>query len=175
MLDRRVAAALGIGAVLATTIAGQHWAQAGTPLVASYPLSQVWPTAVRFLRVDRRLTVREKDQEAGYILFDYPEGGRTYQGALEMLATTDSDGRPATKILLSLPDLARHHEIALVDRLAAKLRDELGTPAPPPRRAPAGGDRDKARDKDAKENETKDKQRGAPDGGGIPRAPTVTP
>ena len=37
-----------------------------------YPTADVWPAAVRFLRVDRDYQLKEKDEAAGYILFDIP-------------------------------------------------------------------------------------------------------
>src|SRR5437762_14268097 len=54
-----------------------------------YPSNGVWTAAVRYLRVDRGLPIREKDESAGYVLFDYADGGKTYHGALELLASTD--------------------------------------------------------------------------------------
>lgn len=107
--------------------------------VLSYPLADVWPTAVRFVRVDRGFTVREKDEESGYILFDMVEGGKTYKASLELIRALDDQGRDATRAVFSIPDLPRHYEIALLDKLAAKVRDERGSPAPapPPRKPPS--------------------------------------
>jgi hypothetical protein len=122
-------------------------AGARTTQTVPYAPSDVWATAVRFLRVDRSYPIREKDESAGYVLFEYPERGRSFRGALELVATTDGDGRAATQIVVSLPDLPRHYEIALVDKLAAKMREERGAPPPPPprRRPPVdAGDGSKA-------------------------------
>ncbi len=172
MIGRRaVAAAAGL-ALAAVVTAREREAAARTAVVVSYAPDDVWPAVVRFLRVDRGLPVREKDRDAGYVLFDYPDGGRTYRGALELVATTDAEGRAATQIVLSLGDLPRHHEIALCDRLVAKLREERGTPPPPPaKRAPAadGKSDDKSKGKD------KDGEKAARPDAGLPRAPTVTP
>ena len=136
-------------------------AHARSTLVLPYGPSDAWATAVRFLRVDRGYPIREKDEPAAYILFDYVDGPRSYRSALELVPVTDSDGRLCTQVVLSIPDLPRHYETALLDRLAAKIRAERGVPPPVPRRRPPppdSGDRDK------------DKRPPAPDGG-LPRAP----
>ncbi len=41
----------------------------------AYPRDQVWPTAVRFLVVDERVKVLEKDADAGYVLFELRDEG----------------------------------------------------------------------------------------------------
>ena len=53
--------------------------------------------------------------------------------------------------MFSLPDLPRHFEQMLLDKLTAKVKDERGTPAPVPRKRPP--------------------ERNAPDAG-LPRPPT---
>ncbi|HVH97373.1 MAG TPA: hypothetical protein VM869_01630, partial [Enhygromyxa sp.] len=35
--------------------------------VLSYPFEQVWPTAIRYLRIDRGYKVTDRDEEAGYM------------------------------------------------------------------------------------------------------------
>ena len=102
-----------------------------------YSIADVWPSAVRFLRIDRNCVIREKDEAAGYILFDYPEGQKPHKGSLELIRTSDTDGRDITRIAASLPDLPRYIEQLLIDKLSAKLREDHGSPAPPPPRKPA--------------------------------------
>ena len=72
-------------------------AHARSSVVVPYTIAEVWPAAIRFLRVDRNYRVREKDEPAGYVLFDLPENKRTYRAALEMVKTTDDEGRVATQ------------------------------------------------------------------------------
>jgi hypothetical protein len=100
--------------------------------IASYPITSVWPAAVRFLRVDRAFPVREKDEDAGYVLFDYTDGPKPCKGSLELIRATDREGRDATRIAVSIPDLPRRYEQMLLDKFVAKLRDDHGPPAPPP-------------------------------------------
>ena len=105
--------------------------------VVPYPQGEVWPTAIRFLRIDRGASIREKDVDSGYVLFDLPEGGKSWKGSLELVRVTDGEGREASKVVVSIPDLPRHFEGVLLDKLAIKLKDEYGSPAAPPPRKPA--------------------------------------
>lgn len=107
----------------------------------SYAIDEVWPTAVRFLRIDRNCPIREKDEASGYILFDYPDGAKTYKGSLELIRSAEPDGRVVTKVAIALPDLPRHFEQMLLEKLTAKLREERGSPPARPPRAPEGESR----------------------------------
>jgi hypothetical protein len=150
---RRIwAARLGGAAVLALAAAGP--ALGRTSEVLPYPSADVWPTAVRFLRIDRGATIREKDPESGYVLFEIAEANKIWKGSLELARAVDGEGREATRVVITLVDLPRHYEITLLDKLGLKVREEYGSPAPPPpRRDPA--------DRPAR-----------PDAGAPPRAPT---
>lgn len=112
-------------------------AEARTARIYSYPLEQVWPAALRFLRLDEGGTIVEKDAEAGYVVFELaPEGHDEPKsrivGTLELARTQDDDGRQATKALLHLRNRPSYREQAMLERLARKLLDELGDPADPP-------------------------------------------
>ena len=111
-------------------------AEARSVSTVPYPMADVWPTAVRFLRIDRNCVIREKDETAGYILFDYPEGQKLHKGSLELIRTSDGDGRDITRVVATLPDLPHYLEQLLLDKLAAKLREDHGSPAPAPPRKP---------------------------------------
>ncbi len=120
------------------------WAKSNS--VAPYPPTNVWSSAVRFLRVDRGYAIREKDEATGYLMFDVVDGQRTNRGSLELVPTTEA-GRPATRMIFSLPDLPHHWEQMLLDKLTAKLRDDHGEPlpAPPPAKKPTPEDDKKAK------------------------------
>ncbi|HEX7499335.1 MAG TPA: hypothetical protein VF524_03430 [Polyangia bacterium] len=105
-----------------------------TIAIAPYPITSVWPAAVRFLRVDRGFPVREKDESASYVLFDYTDGPKPCKGSLELIATTDPEGREATRIAISIPDMPRRYEQMFLDKFVAKLHEDQGPPAPPPRK-----------------------------------------
>lgn len=129
--------------------------------VLPYAISDVWPTVIRFVRIDRGYTMKERDEEAGYVMFELHEGQRTYRGSFELVRTRDSEGRDATRVLLTLPDMPRHWEQTLLEKLTAKMKDEHGVPPPAPRRLPA-------------ERPT-DKNRPRPDAGTAPAEPRPRP
>jgi hypothetical protein len=137
------------GVTLALTIAigvVPAAALARSALVVPYPIADVWPATVRFLRVDHDYPIKEKDEPAGYLLFELSENRRAYRAALELVRTVDSDGRAATQIVCTIGDLPRRYEVTMLDKLSAKIRDERGTPAPPPRKAPPAPAPDKKPD-----------------------------
>jgi len=109
----------GASAAAAILLSGP--AEARTMELVSYSIAEVWPASVRFLRVDRSFPIHEKDESAGYVLFDYTDG------------PTDSEGRDSTRMVVTIPDLPKRYERMLIDKLASRLRDDLGPPAPPPR------------------------------------------
>src|SRR5215207_11630576 len=87
-----------LAAVLVLLVPGG--AQARSTSLVSYPQNEVWPTAIRFLRIDRGATIREKDLDSGYVLFDLPEGGKNWKGSLELVRTADPDGRDSTRVVV---------------------------------------------------------------------------
>ncbi len=129
---------LACAATAAAFVAGVAPVLARSGAILPYPAAEVWSSAVRFVRVDRGYVIREKDEGSGYILFDAAEGPKATKGALEIIATRDAEGREATRAVFSLPDLPRHYEIMLLDKLAAKVKEERGSPAPPPSRKTPG-------------------------------------
>lgn len=104
--------------------------------VLSYPAQEVWPAAIRYLRVDRGYAVVDRDQEAGFILFDFPVSSREDsprgRGSIEFIATEDVSGRPSVKLSVSTDAGPTHLPHAIAEGLAAKLLAERGPPAAPP-------------------------------------------
>jgi hypothetical protein len=97
----------------------------------AYPRDQAWPAAVRFLVVDERLKITDKDAEAGYALFELRDEGKTFRGSLEVIATI-VDGRPVVRFVVAIEDRPSWVEIGMLNRLERKLRVELGSPTPAP-------------------------------------------
>ena len=111
-------------------------------LLVSYPYESVWPAAVRFVRVDHGWKIVEQDKESGFLRFELIEEKKTHTASLELVRTTDAEGRAAVRMQLSTADLARFQEAPILDALARKLRDELGPPPAPKKPAepsPDGG------------------------------------
>jgi len=160
---RSPATALLAIALGAAAIFPPRAAHARSTSALPYPTTDVWAAAVRFLRVDRSFPIRERDEKAGYVLFDYFEGNKTFHASLELVAVTDEDGRATTEVVLSVPDLPQRYELLLLAELGSKVRQERGPPPPPrPRPAPAEAPKDKDVPRPHAE----------PDAG-LPRAPTI--
>lgn len=131
---RRGLATLAVAIAVTAGIASP--ASARSDKTFAYPRDQVWPTAVRFLVVDERVKVTEKDAEAGYVLFELRDDGKLFRGSLEVM-TVVRDGRTLVRFVLQIEDRPSWLEIAMLARLETKLRAELGSPSPPPSPKPA--------------------------------------
>jgi hypothetical protein len=104
----------------------------------AWELARVFPTAVRFLRIDEGVTLVEKDLEAGYVLFDLKEEGKVFRGALE-LVPFEKDGRQSVRLILRIDDRPEYVEVGMLERLERKLRSDHGAPSrkePPKKEAP---------------------------------------
>ncbi|MBI4508189.1 MAG: hypothetical protein HY698_01050 [Deltaproteobacteria bacterium] len=106
---------------------------------SEHPYDQVWPAALRFLRLDERCKIVERDGEAGYILFELTDRKKVFTGAMELVRVKDDKGRAFTKLIVNIPDRPVYSEEGLLSRLEQKLRDEIG---PPPRPKTAGESRE---------------------------------
>ncbi len=130
-----------LAAVLLTTPAP---ALAKAETTTQYPYEQVWPAAVRFVRIDAGFEILDKDAEAGYILFRVSEQGKQFRGALELVRIRDDRDRPAVKLILHIEDRPSYMERGLIERLEQKLREQLGPlrPRPQPKQPPAKPEQD---------------------------------
>jgi hypothetical protein len=91
----------------------------------SLTYEDVYPAAVRFLRIDAGLKIIEKDAETGYVLFELAEEGKTFRGALELVRIKDSEGQPAVRLIIRVDDRPTYTETGLLNRLVFKLQKEL--------------------------------------------------
>jgi hypothetical protein len=142
-------------------VAEPRASELGESRVMPYPMEQVWPTAVRYLRVDRGYEIVDRDPDAGFILFDFPIGpdDRKGRGSVELFATKDASGRASASVSVTTDGGPMHLPHAILEGLGDKLRRERGQPAPPPRTAPDAP----PPDEDGKPNQKpKDKPKGRP-------------
>lgn len=152
-------------AAIALTVGVGGVAAARSDKTFAYPREAVWPTAVRFLVVDEKLKITERDAEAGYAIFELREEGKTFRGSLEVMSVT-VEGRTVTRFVIQIADRPSWMELAMLQRLEAKLRAEHGAPAPAPSKRPSGdGEPGKDRPHDAPKDKPTD---------GKPLAPPVT-
>ncbi len=113
-----------------SSMAAPAWAR--SEKTEPFDAAQIFPTAVRFLRIDANVKIVEKDADAGYVLFDLTEDKHVFRGALE-LVKTEVDGREAVRLVLRIDDRPEYEEELILEKLDAKIRSELGHPkkAPP--------------------------------------------
>lgn len=129
-----VAVGAGVASAAALSLITRE-ADARAAFESAYTMDQTFNAALRLVRVDRGYRVTEKDQGAGYVLFEYKShesGDRVSAGSIEMVP---SGG--VIKVLIQIQQMPRYHEQVLADALERKLREEYG--APPPRKPSGDG------------------------------------
>ena len=102
---------------------------AGTERELTYKQTQVWRSAVRFLRVDQGFKIIEKDKSTGYILFKYQDSGRTYQASMEIVPTVKQQ-RKVVLVKMNISSMPSYITAVLFDKFSRKLKNEYGTPPP---------------------------------------------
>jgi len=152
--------------IVATCLAIPAVGWARSTVRVSHARSDVWAATVRLLRVNNNFPIREKDESAGYVLFDFVEAGKSYRGSFEFVATIDASGTPLTEVIVTIADLPRRFETQLLDRLTQKVREERGAPAPKPPRVLPSASRDTEGDKESGAS------KGGPDAG-LPSLPRL--
>ena len=123
---------LGSVLILALALLVPSFSSARRSDVHAYRYEQLWRSVVRLVRVDYGFTVRDRDEEVGYLLFDYMDSGRSHPASFELVRVQE-DGREQVRVALSIPAMPSYVERMLLDRLQRKLRDEYGQPLPAPR------------------------------------------
>src|SRR5262245_43056650 len=131
-MRRGIAALVLIGATLAPAAP----ASARVTEQYAYSYDQLWRSAVRLIAVDFRFRITDRDPEIGYLLFQYREQGRDYDGSLELVRTRDRRGQDQVRIALQIQAMPTYVERMMIDRLSRKLGEDYGAPPPPPRPAP---------------------------------------
>lgn len=118
----------------AMTVCLPSLVQARKDTEVRYRFDQVWGATVRLVRVDYRFPIRDRDEEVGYLLFEYKDGNRSYPGSFELIQTR-VHGEDRVRIQLTIPAMPGYIERMMLDKLEKKLEDDYGEP-PPPRREP---------------------------------------
>lgn len=126
-----------LGAAIAVATAalalGNDEARAKTNYESNYGFDRTWNAGTRLVRVDLGFKLVEKDEGAGYLLFDYksPESGKnSVPGSMEFVRSKETG---AVKVIVQIPKMPGYHEQVLIDELTRKLRSEYGeAPRTPP-------------------------------------------
>jgi hypothetical protein len=126
--------AIGFTLALATPLFVGSEASAKSSYESAYGFDRTWNAGMRLVRVELGLKISEKDEGAGYLLFDYmsPESGKkAVPGSMEFIRSKDTG---TVRVVVQIAQMPGYHEQVLVDSLARKLRNEYGDP---PKKAPA--------------------------------------
>lgn len=146
--------ALTLWAYGLTTVAARAALAQPTERLA-YSQQQVYSAAVRYLRIDLRYEITERDPEAAYLLFEYQPLGQkgTRFGAVEIVKL-----QQGVRLAVRMPDQPSYQEAMLRDGLVKKLRSDYGEMAPSkPDKAADAPSTDDAPSKGNKEPEKKPK------------------
>lgn len=132
-LLRGSAVGCGAGVLVATAIVltGPD-ASAKSSFDSAYGFDRTWNAALRMVRVDMNMKITEKDEQSGYLLFEYKsqESAKPSSGSMEFIRGKEAE---SVHVVVQLPQMPKYHEQVLVDDLARKLRNEYGEA---PRRRP---------------------------------------
>ena len=120
-------------AIILATLAPASLVDARAENTYRYPFEQLWGTAVRMLRVDYGFTIRDRDRDVGYVLFDYQDSGRSVPGSVEFIRV-QQEGRAEIRVSFQVPAMPSYISRMLIDRLSRKLRADFGEQPRPPRR-----------------------------------------
>jgi hypothetical protein len=103
-------------------------ADAKSTYESPYGYDRTWNAALRLVRVDNGWKITEKDDQNGYLLFDYlpPNAKKTTPGTLELVRGQDGDA--PVSVLVQLPEMPHAHEQVMLDSLRDKMRHEYGDP-----------------------------------------------
>ena len=96
----------------------------------TYKESIVWRCAVRFVRVDLRYKIVEKDKDTGYLLFEYLDGEKIYNGSIEILPVVQNNQK-FVRVQVRIENQPSYVESLLYNKLARKLKSEYGAPPAP--------------------------------------------
>ncbi|MEM7605899.1 MAG: hypothetical protein AAF411_11135 [Myxococcota bacterium] len=118
----------------------------------SYRYDQLWRSIVRLVRVDYGFNVRDRDEDIGYVIFDYVDGGRSYPASIELVRTREA-GNEQVRVTVNVPAMPSYVERMILDRLTRKLREEYGQPVVTPVARPTPAESEDEDDEDAGEDD----------------------
>jgi hypothetical protein len=127
---------LACGVAGAIVFTGQP-AEAETTYESTYGFDRTWNAALRMVRVDMGLKVTEKDDQSGYLMFEYrsSDSKKASNGSMEFVRSKEPDA--PVRLVIQLPQMPRYHEQVMLDTLVRKMRNEYGdAPQPKPKQPP---------------------------------------
>ncbi len=143
-----------LGSLLAgVTLAVPGAAHAKQSQNYQYRFSQVWSGTFRLVRVDMECKVTDRDDELGFLMFQYSDGERTFPGSIQLVPVHE-EGKDQIRVEIQIPSQPNYVEIMVLDKLRKKLMDEYGEPVDVP---PPSADKDKNKDGNDAPKDDKDK------------------
>lgn len=121
---RRLLLALAITTAAWSTTASVAEARYSGEITYSY--EQTWQAAVRMIRVDLQCPITDRDEELGFVLFEYRNAGRSFPGSLEVVRTTDARGVEHVRVTVQVNAMPSYVERMVFERLTRKLREDFG-------------------------------------------------
>jgi len=128
--------ALACGTAGAIVLTG-HEAAAESSYESPYGFDRTWNAALRMVRVDLGLKITEKDDQSGYLMFEYhssESGKKGSNGSMEFVRPREPDA--PVRVVIQLPQMPRYHEQVMLDSLVRKMHTEYGDPPRPKAKAP---------------------------------------
>jgi hypothetical protein len=132
-----LSALLACGTAGAIVLTGQP-AAAQSSYESPYGFDRTWNAALRMVRVDLGLKITEKDDQNGYLMFEYhssESGKKGSSGSMEFVRPPEPDA--PVRVVIQLPQMPRYHEQVMLDSLVRKMHAEYGDPPQPKPRPPA--------------------------------------
>ena len=131
---RGAAATAVLSTALACATAGAivltgHTAEAESSYESGYGFDRTWNAALRMVRVDLGLKVTEKDDQNGYLMFEYrssESGKKVSGGSMEFVRPHEPDA--PVRVVVQLPQMPRYHEQVMLDSLIRKMKADYGEP-----------------------------------------------
>lgn len=155
---RALVCAVAAAAVLGLTTLVPRTALAEPTERVAYSQKQVYSAAVRYLRIDLRYEITERDPDAAYLLFEYqPLGQKGMRfGAVEIVKL-----QQGVRLAVRMPDQPSYQETMLRDGLVKKLHADYGEVAPAkhdkPGESPKPGDDEEDEDEKPKDKPAEDR------------------
>lgn len=122
-LPKGILALLGMSLVLSLSLSSQaaHTEKVGHSTI------RVYRTALRYLRINKRFKVTEKDEVSGYLLFEYPgeKGAKSSRGSIEVV-----DTESGSLLIVRIENYPRYYEEYLAAGVMTKLKDQYGASEP---------------------------------------------
>ncbi len=101
-------------------------ADAKSKEVFKHPYEQLWSVSLRFIQVDLKCPVENKDKESGFVIFKYKlNSQKIVRGSLEIYPDSQSTGpNPRHFLQVHIEHASKIRESEFLEKLKLKLESE---------------------------------------------------